>query len=156
MEDLNMLAADCLVVSCCCQCLILQILIFLVLKVPHKLFRRMKEYVRKLRTRKREQARMQRERSKDLEDSFPSLENSFRVLFEGLATDECHSFGSCMREVENELEELSRKGAFSFGSFNDQELRRSLSSCLADDDLDYDVLRYHLIKTFGISNIKFI
>ncbi|KAH0869620.1 hypothetical protein HID58_076642 [Brassica napus] len=37
MEDLNTYAADCVVVSCCCNCLVLQIAIFIFLGLPQKL-----------------------------------------------------------------------------------------------------------------------
>ncbi|KFK39858.1 hypothetical protein AALP_AA3G297700 [Arabis alpina] len=37
MEDLNTFAADCVVISCCCNCIVLQIAIFIFLGLPQKL-----------------------------------------------------------------------------------------------------------------------
>ncbi|KAG8639055.1 hypothetical protein MANES_14G095101v8 [Manihot esculenta] len=57
MEDCNILAADCVVISCCCQCLILKIIIFILLKLPYKIIRKTREYTKKkLRIRYRKQA----------------------------------------------------------------------------------------------------
>ncbi|KAL6006942.1 hypothetical protein ACLOJK_032438 [Asimina triloba] len=52
MEDLNLIAADCVVICCCGPCLVIQILVFLLLKLPSKLARKMKKLMRRRRIRR--------------------------------------------------------------------------------------------------------
>ncbi|KAL2519175.1 hypothetical protein Adt_15422 [Abeliophyllum distichum] len=148
MEDPNMLAADCIVITCCCQCMILQILVFVLLKLPYKLVRKTKEYAKRFRNRKRREKIMQIEMSRYGEDSFRSHGNSFRFQIETLG------FNCCMDEIEKVLEDISNRGEFAFGSFWGGEISRRLSSsCLYEEELDYDVVQCHLIEIFGSVNL---
>ncbi|KAF2321418.1 hypothetical protein GH714_041011 [Hevea brasiliensis] len=118
MEDWNMLAADCVVISCCCQCLILQIIIFILLKLPCKLIRKTKEYTKKkLRTRDKKQAEKRTESVKSrFQDEFVEFhEGSITIQIEELHRG--YGFESCMEEVERVLGDFSQKGEFAFGSF---------------------------------------
>ncbi|XP_048319002.2 uncharacterized protein LOC125418735 [Ziziphus jujuba] len=121
MEDLTMLGADCVVISCCCQCLILQILVLVFLQFPYKLIRKTKNYTMKKLHRhqgRKKQEKNISENNKKM-DGFKSefvggvIGGSIRKRIEG----EEHYCGCCMEEVEKVLEELSLKGEFAFGSF---------------------------------------
>ncbi|XP_075522244.1 uncharacterized protein LOC142555308 [Primulina tabacum] len=153
MEDRNILAADCIIISCCCQCMILQILIFLLLKLPQKLLRKAKQYARKLRTRKRGTKITHIEVVGYDEDSLRNQGNSsFRIEVEGLSPDGTLRLGCSTDEIERVLVDLSNKGEFCFGSFwgRDQG-SRSLSWCLRQEEIDYEDVRPHLIEVFGSS-----
>ncbi|WOH07759.1 hypothetical protein DCAR_0727193 [Daucus carota subsp. sativus] len=105
MEDLNMIAADCIVISCCCQCLVLQILI-----------RKAKQYVKKLRNSKKEANTITRQLSGfSIDEVLRSHSGSFRIKFESILSEEC--CGNCMDEIEKALEDMSGNGEFAFGSF---------------------------------------
>lgn len=148
MEDLNTIAADCAVISCCCQCLILQVLIFFMLKLPYRLFRKTRDYARKLRDRKRRRRRRLVQRRNQEEEK----EEELGYVREGFFLNgNNHGFGCCMDEVEKVLEEFSLRGDFAFGSFWNREISKNFpSSCLANKELDYDdVLHCHLIQIFG-------
>ncbi|KAI0491748.1 hypothetical protein KFK09_026008 [Dendrobium nobile] len=56
MEELNNLAADCAVLSCCCPCLLLQLGIFILFRLPQRLAAKSKRLVmaRKIKRRKLE------------------------------------------------------------------------------------------------------
>ncbi|KAG5240323.1 transmembrane [Salix suchowensis] len=102
MEDLNMLAADCVVISCCCQCLVLQSIIFVLLELPRKAIQKTKAYAKKKLWHRKKEKMLESFRSRDSFDKF--LEGSIRIQ-------------SCIEEVEEVLEEFSQKGEFAFGSF---------------------------------------
>ncbi|PPS09574.1 hypothetical protein GOBAR_AA11066 [Gossypium barbadense] len=100
MEECNMLAADCIVICCCSQCLILQFIIFVFLKFPAKLVKKTKQYAKKkLIGQRRKEGKMK----------------------DGLFQDE-------VQEAEKVLEELSRRGEFAFGSFWGRSLHSGTSS----------------------------
>ncbi|XP_041014200.1 uncharacterized protein LOC121257305 [Juglans microcarpa x Juglans regia] len=151
MEDPNMLAADCVVISCCCQCLILQILIFVLLKLPYKLIRKTRDYAKKrLRQRKKDDDKIT-EREIDQyydDDSFVGMHGeSFRIQVDGLFRDGDHGCGSCMEEVEKVLEEMSQKGEFAFGSFWGRKgSSGSLSTCVAKHEFDDRIVQYQIIE----------
>ncbi|KAJ4916619.1 Uncharacterized protein Rs2_02169 [Raphanus sativus] len=44
-EDCGAFAADCVVLSCCCQCLVLQVTVFVFFKVPRKLVKKIKKFM---------------------------------------------------------------------------------------------------------------
>ncbi|RZB60375.1 hypothetical protein D0Y65_043239 [Glycine soja] len=119
MEDLNTIGADCVVISCCCQCLMLQILVFVLLKLPGKLIRKTREYAKKLRHRKaNNDRRMGREMGSYKDVLLRIHEQSFRIQVEMALTDGAdHNCGGCMDEVEKVMEEFYQKGEFAFGSF---------------------------------------
>ncbi|XP_020229996.1 uncharacterized protein LOC109810834 [Cajanus cajan] len=113
MEDWNMLGADCVVISCCCQCLMLQILVFVLLKLPCKLVKKTRDYAKKkLRQRK---GNTHREMG-SCEDVLVRIrEQSLGIQAEVALTDGAGH--SCMDEVEKVMEEFYEKGEFAFGSF---------------------------------------
>ncbi|XP_073136410.1 uncharacterized protein [Henckelia pumila] len=153
MEDRNILAADCIIICCCCQCMILQILIFLLLKLPRKLLRKAKQYVKKLRTRKRGAEITQFEVVGYDDDSLRSQgSSSFRIEVEGFSPDGTLRLGCCTDDCDRVLVDLSDKGEFCFGSFwGGDQVSRSLSWCLRQEEIDYDDVRSHLIEVFGSS-----
>lgn len=149
MEDRNILAADCIVLCCCCQCMMLQILIFILLKLPHKLMKKMKQYAKKLRARRRATKIMQIKTARNGEDSFPSSHV-------GSLGAESLEFGCCMSEIERILDDLSSRGEFAFGSFwgGGVASDTSFPSCLNHDQLDYEVVGYRLMELFGAANFS--
>lgn len=172
MEDCNTLISDCIIISCCCQCLLLQLLIFVFLRLPRKLARKTKEYAkRKLRNRRRKKQGDQVDEHKAYYygDEFIGLDNnnsnsaksmSLRVLeLEGMAANDqelLHKWGSCTEEVEKVLGELSLKGEFGFGSFwgrdSDIQTRKCYCKCsrslTREDQLDFGshVVKFHFIE----------
>ncbi|KAK7346146.1 hypothetical protein VNO80_20661 [Phaseolus coccineus] len=146
MEEWNMLGADCVVISCCCQCLVLQILVFLLLKLPWKLIRKTREYAKKkLRQRKGndERAKMKIEPG-CYEDVLVRIhEQSFR-------DGEGFSWGGCMDEVEKMMEEFYEKGEFGFGSFWGRE---GTCGCgvpaTVNHHNDENFVRYQIIDLVG-------
>ncbi|KAL3501614.1 hypothetical protein ACH5RR_036063 [Cinchona calisaya] len=151
MEDLNAIAADCLVVSCCCQCLMLQVVVFILLKLPYKLFRKTKKYAKKLKNRKgKEKINVHRRRIGRNDDD---NNQRIHVELEGFSSNDCNRIGCCMDEVEKGLEEFFLRGEFGFGRFLHGEVSLgSFPSCLGSQQLDYDVVNYHLIQMFGSFN----
>ncbi|PON44555.1 hypothetical protein PanWU01x14_266330 [Parasponia andersonii] len=167
MEDFNTLAGDCVVISCCCQCLILQIVIFVLLKLPYKLIRKTKNFAKKkLQQRSRSGERIlinivERElKGKYKNEIVGTIGESRRIQadqqrrfsFEGGYNSNC---GGCMKEVEKVMEELSRKGEFGFGSFwckEEDSDELIFPKCLAKKGFDHDdhrVVKYHLIGMVG-------
>lgn len=150
MEDWNALAADCVVLSCCCQCLILQVLVLILLKFPYKLARKAREYVKKIRHRKREGKIVQKDTGLYKDESLKSHSGSFRIQLERFSLNKCSGCGCCIEEAEKVFNELSQKGEFAFGSFWGGENSESFPiPSIAKHELDYDVVRYKLIETFG-------
>lgn len=155
-HEWTLIGADCLVLSCCCQFLILQILLFVLIKLPRKVFRRIKAYVKMKFGKHRKEALarcaavlmgQQRGRS----PSTASME-SFRL-------DE---LDGCIEEVENVLEEMSQMGEFGFGSFwrgvDDNFLDDDVRLCFVNQQLgyyDHDG-NYHFIPVFGPLALKLI
>ncbi|EOY02198.1 hypothetical protein QUC31_013388 [Theobroma cacao] len=121
MEDCNMLVADCIVICCCSQCLILQMVIFVLLKLPCKLIRKTKGYAKKKLGRGRKgRTRTERVKGGFHDEAVEIHRSSIRIeILEGLACTggEGHGFRCCIEEAEKVLEELSEKGEFAFGSF---------------------------------------
>ncbi|KAE8661385.1 Proline-rich receptor protein kinase PERK10 isoform 1 [Hibiscus syriacus] len=132
MEDCNVLIADCVVICCCSQCLILQIIIFVFLKLPCKLIRKTKRYAKKLiggwRPRKeggkivievemgngglfKDEVQLVRKRCDCM------MSKSVELREGGFGEGQYGIGYCCMQEVEKVLEELSRQGEFAFGSF---------------------------------------
>ncbi|XP_010044313.2 uncharacterized protein LOC104433322 [Eucalyptus grandis] len=151
MEDWNALAADCIVVSCCCQCLILQIAVFILLKIPCRLFQKTKRFAKK-------RFRHSRRRRKSLEKTSYLSEGqlvegpgcSMRDGEDGFFIDVSERGGRCMEEVEKALQEMSQKGVFGFGSFWGRESGGSFSGCVCDHQgFDSSVVQLHLIEIVG-------
>ncbi|XP_071695465.1 uncharacterized protein [Rutidosis leptorrhynchoides] len=94
-QDWNMIGADCVVISCCCQCLMLQLLVFVLLKLPRKMIKKTKQY-------------MKRKFGKRMRDDGKIVRTKMA---------RCAEEVGCMEEVEEVLEELCTKGEFGFGSF---------------------------------------
>ena len=147
-----MLAADCVVISCCCQCLILQIIVFILLKLPCKLIHKTREYAKKkLQQRKKNEKIIEREIIGQYKDGFVEMhgEGSFRIQVDRLSIDGEHGCGTCLEEVEKVLEELSQKGEFAFGSFWGRNGSGSLSTCVAKHEFDTSMVRYQIIEMVG-------
>ncbi|KAL4383122.1 hypothetical protein GQ457_15G005580 [Hibiscus cannabinus] len=158
MEDCNMLVADCVVICCCSQCLILQIIVFVFLKLPCKLIRKTKRYATKklLIGRRRGRGRGGRRKEEGnttiieldsnsivkggvLEDEVQVVTKSCNCMSMSMSHDHLtqavadqYEFGYCLQEVENVLEELSRKGEFAFGSFWGRSSPDSVSVSVSD------------------------
>ncbi|WCJ35719.1 hypothetical protein M5689_016959 [Euphorbia peplus] len=140
MEDCNMLAADCVVISCCCQCLMLQLLIFMLIKLPCKIARRTKKFARK----KLGLIPCRNKRKKVKRDHIIRFDDIERIQVEEFGS------GNCMEEVERILEELSQKGEFSFGSFWGRN--SSPSACIHDHvdkqdiSVDFSVAQFEFVE----------
>uniref|UniRef100_A0A7N0UL19 Uncharacterized protein n=1 Tax=Kalanchoe fedtschenkoi TaxID=63787 RepID=A0A7N0UL19_KALFE len=151
MEDLNLLAADCVVISCCCQCLVLQLLVFLLLKLPYKLFRKARDFAKR-RVRAaggnvgKSLARIVENRVMVRLDSLSSREGSRR------SRSRSRRGKACMEEVEKALEELTRQGEFGFGSFWGQyESVRGSPQTPANSDCNI-ICRFQIIQMIGSPN----
>ncbi|KAI6686242.1 hypothetical protein NL676_032155 [Syzygium grande] len=156
MEDWNALAADCIVVSCCCQCLVLQIAIFILLKIPCRLFQKTKQFAKKrfwCSRRKRKTL----ERTRHLHEGRP-VEGpgcSIGAGEDGIFLDMSGRSGWCMEGVEKALEEMSQKGVFGFGSFWGSESGGSFSGCGRDHQgFDSSVVQCHEIVGSSATNIR--
>ncbi|XP_021846564.2 uncharacterized protein [Spinacia oleracea] len=132
MEDCNTLISDCIIISCCCQCLLLQLVVFMFLQLPLRVARKTKEYAkrklwntRKKKKKKKKKKNQQQDDEQKVEeyDNYNSDDKSgksmsLRLLeLEGMAVNELHKWGTCMEEVDKVFEDLSFKGQFGFGSF---------------------------------------
>ncbi|XP_050372652.1 uncharacterized protein LOC126790457 [Argentina anserina] len=144
MEDCNMLAADCVVISCCCQCLVLQITIFIFFKLPCKLIKKTRAYtMKKLQQRKKKGIVVESRTVYQCENDIVS------ILGESMrSTEEIHSCSCCIEEVDKVLEEMYQRGEFGFGSFwGGGELGFSPTHRLGkDDQFNPSFVRYHLIE----------
>ncbi|EOA24856.1 hypothetical protein CARUB_v10018146mg [Capsella rubella] len=146
MEDLNTFAADCVVVSCCCNCLVLQIAVFIFLGLPQKLVKNTRKCYAKWGINRRIKrmglcCECSRENT-DIDSGWmkESITTMSMVEMEGLR---------CIEEVEQALQEFSKNGEFLFGSFWGQERVQnssSMSNCGNDNfDLRF-VTRYEIIE----------
>ncbi|KAH9772069.1 proline-rich receptor-like protein kinase PERK9 [Citrus sinensis] len=148
MEDWNTLAADCVVISCCCQCLILQVLIFVVLRLPYKIIRKTKQYAKKKLIRHR------RKEGKMIETLKVRYQNkSWEFHVQGDHSGSCsgvqlEGLSSCMQEVEKALEEFSQRGEFAFGSFWGRDNSRSPS---APQEFDQSVVQFEVVEVVSYS-----
>ncbi|TKY58522.1 hypothetical protein E2542_SST15585 [Spatholobus suberectus] len=151
MEDWNMLGADCVVISCCCQCLMLQILIFVLLKLPWKFVKKTREYAKKkLRQRKGNDREMDREMCSYKDVLVRIHEQSIRIQAEmQLTDDEGHKCGGCMDEVEKVMEEFYQKGEFAFGSFWGRKGRPWGVPTIVNDHNDINFEGYQIIDLVG-------
>ncbi|KAK1419812.1 hypothetical protein QVD17_29171 [Tagetes erecta] len=150
-HDWSMIGADCLVLSCCCQCLILQILVFVLLKLPIKVCRKIKHYLKR---------KFGMTRKVALEHCVATVMGQkrgrppYRVAVEGSPRDEP---SSCMEEVEKVLGGMSKRGEFGFGSFwrgdNDDHncLEDDFRICFVNQQLGYHDHdgKFHFIQVFG-------
>ena len=84
MEDCNMLVADCIAISCCAQCLILQIIIFVLRGLRCKLIRKTKEYAKKKlglgRGRKEEKIMIERVNGRLIQDDDDCYSSIFQEM----------------------------------------------------------------------------
>nr|XP_043638556.1 uncharacterized protein LOC122609667 [Erigeron canadensis] len=139
-EDWNMICADCVVLSCCCQCLMLQVLVFVLLKLPSKLIKKTAQYMkRKLGIKIRDGRKMVRMKVARCAEEVIGCQKpreSFRVRARG-ESFRLEGFDGCMEEVEDVLEELSTKGEFGFGSFwrGDGDVGIHFPICLVSQEL---------------------
>ncbi|CAK7326478.1 unnamed protein product [Dovyalis caffra] len=151
MEDRNMVAADCVVISCCCQCLMLQLIVFLLLKLPPKLIQKTKAYAKKkLWHRKKEKKILESVKGR-VQDRFVEFqESSVRIQVDDFHGD--HDCGNCMEEVEKVLEEFSQKGEFAFGSFWGRAGSGTSQTCTAAvHEFDLSVVKFELVEIISTS-----
>ncbi|KAM3705740.1 hypothetical protein ACB098_03G101300 [Castanea mollissima] len=147
MEDWNTLAADCVVISCCCQCLILQIIVFFLLKLPCKLIRKTREYAKKkLRQRRKNEKTIEKEINQGKDDFVGMNGGSFRIQVDRFLVDGDYGCGSCMQEVEKVLEEFSQEGEFAFGSFWGRNRSGTISTCVAKHEFDNSIVQFQIIE----------
>ncbi|XP_021718256.1 uncharacterized protein LOC110685993 [Chenopodium quinoa] len=173
MEDCNTVISDCIIISCCCQCLLLQLVIFIFIQLPRRVARKTKEYAkRKLRKRRKKKHGDHLEMVEDKQkavygDEFVGLDDddkrgksmSLRILeLESMAMNELHNWGSCNEEVDKVLGELALKGEFGFGSFwgRNSEIQTRKNNCYCkcsrsltkEEELDFGshVVKFHLIE----------
>lgn len=117
MEDCNALAADCIIVSCCCQCLILQVVVLILLKLPYRLIRKVKEIISRIRI------KYSKKRARGVDTlSFPCDDLVPPTPGFSIGISDHENYECCMQEIEMVLEDLSKKGEFAFGSFWGREL----------------------------------
>ncbi|KAI3516791.1 hypothetical protein L1887_15830 [Cichorium endivia] len=152
-QDWHMIGADCFVLSCCCQFLILQMLVFLLLKLPCKVYRKTKEYVKRKFGIRRKVARCAAAVIGRQQPPPPR-----RAALEGFRWEELHG---CMEEVEKVLEDMCKKGEFGFGSFwreDDHDLDDNFRICFVNQQLGYqdDGGKYHYIDVFGPLTMQLI
>ncbi|KAE9591788.1 hypothetical protein Lal_00038655 [Lupinus albus] len=140
MEDWNMLGADCVVISCCCQCLMLQILVFVLIKLPCKVVRKTREYAkRKLRKGRRNDREIMGSSYKHV---LLRMHQQSMTTTQALNKDDGfgHNCGCCLDEVEKVMEEFYEKGEFGFGSF---WARKDVPT------LDHSFVKYQIVDLVG-------
>ncbi|XP_074309537.1 uncharacterized protein LOC141644024 [Silene latifolia] len=147
-EDCNTLVSDCIVISCCCQCLILQFVVFVFTQLPRKLARKTKDCYTKKSLRHRKTSGNEGKRTYEQTDDGRSVSMQMLEL-EGNAMSKLHRWGSCLDEVEKVLEGLSMKGEFAFGSFWGGNHQRENGGFLEYGD---HVVQFHLIEVVGINH----
>ncbi|XP_006415898.2 uncharacterized protein LOC18992436 [Eutrema salsugineum] len=103
-EDCGAFAADCVVLSCCCQCLVLQVSVFAFFEVPRKLAQKMKKFLK-------------RRCGKTLQPTMEDDVKEEHCYGNGFAFDEGSSRLNCIEDIEGMLQELSMDKEFVFGSF---------------------------------------
>lgn len=104
-EDCGAFAADCVVLSCCCQCLVLQVTVFVFFKVPRKLVKKIKKFV------KRKCGRTLQPRTDE------DVVKEEHWYGNGVVFEESSSRSTCTEEdIERMLQELSMRKEFGFGS----------------------------------------
>ncbi|PPD90929.1 hypothetical protein GOBAR_DD12132 [Gossypium barbadense] len=132
MEECNMLAADCIVICCCSQCLILQIIIFVFLKFPAKLIKKTKQYAKKkLIGRRRKEGKMKDGLFQEVQLEVVTkscMSMSIELRQAGFGDAQYGVQCCCIQEAEKVLEELSSRGEFAFGSFWGRSLHSDTSS----------------------------
>ncbi|CAA0820167.1 Unknown protein [Striga hermonthica] len=127
--------------------MILQILVFLLLKLPSKLFKKTREYAKKLKARSKKPVIVKLEAQGGLQEKSSRIEIDDFDLVESVRYGE-----KLMEEIERELEEFSGRGEFAFGSFWGRGVcasRRSFGSCFKEAEVDYDDVGYRLMELFG-------
>ncbi|KAL4569296.1 hypothetical protein LXL04_024932 [Taraxacum kok-saghyz] len=136
-QDWNMVGADCLVLSCCCQCLMLQLLVFFLLKLPTKLLKRTIRYMkRKFRSQMRHGGKVVGVNVARCAKEVVGCRKP-RDPMNGRAQVESFRVEGRMEEVEEVLEGLSRNGEFGFGSFwkGDDDVEVYFPICLVKQEL---------------------
>lgn len=151
MEDLNMLAADCVVISCCCQCLILQSIIFILLELPRKVIQKTRAYAKKKLWHRKKEKMLESVRGR-FQDSFDKfLEGSIEIQVDDFHGG--HDCESCIEEVEEVLEGFSQKGGFAFGSFWGRVGSGTSPACIvAVQEFDFSVAQFEVVETISTSS----
>ncbi|CAJ1941944.1 unnamed protein product [Sphenostylis stenocarpa] len=145
------------------RCLLLQILVLVLLKLPWKVIRKTREYAKKkLRQRKGNDDRGKKKKKKKIElGSYEDVlvrihEQSFRVQGEmALRDGEGLSFSGCMDEVEKVMEEFYEKGEFGFGNFWGREGACGCGvppTIINEHHIDANFVRYQILDLVGSLN----
>ncbi|CAN0929900.1 hypothetical protein LINGRAHAP2_LOCUS37327 [Linum grandiflorum] len=133
MEDCNLLAADCVAISCCCQCLILQLLIFVFLKMPRRLLHRTRDYASKklARMRRRKKVETELKESAKLGEMLAQMYHDDESMcidigggIEEFKKSRFVEDHDGMEEIERVLDEYCANGEFGFGSFWRKEVSK--------------------------------
>ncbi|XP_050224766.1 uncharacterized protein LOC126674364 [Mercurialis annua] len=149
MEDRNALVADCIVISCCCQCLVLKVIVFLFLNLPCKLVKKSIKFAKEKFRKKASNTGIElATKGGNGDEHFETCDGSFRIIIEEF--DDC---GKCMGDIEGVLEELSKKGEFAFGSFWGRDGMEN--GVVAKQEFDVSLVQFELVElvhSFGHSN----
>lgn len=148
-----MLAADCVVISCCCQCLILQLIFFILLKLPWKLIRKAKEYTKTKIHRRRKKQKIIKTMKGRYQDEILQCHGGSELTIQV----ESSGLSCCMEEVEKVLEEFSEKGEFAFGSFWGREKSRNSSTNLAPQEFYFSnrIVQFEIVEISASLNYSF-
>ncbi|KAF6169011.1 hypothetical protein GIB67_038508 [Kingdonia uniflora] len=139
MEDWKLLAADGVIISCCCPCLILQCVVFIFFKLPHKLVRKSKVLVRR-RISKRKSKKKTRVIDHEIyRGGQGGGRDHTRTLTEETSFSRDLEYRGAIIEVEEVMEEMYERGEFGFGSFWRREESRSFVEF--DDNVHYQILK---------------
>ncbi|CAO2828428.1 unnamed protein product [Amaranthus hypochondriacus] len=182
MEDCNTLVSDCVVISCCCECLILQLVIFMFIQLPCRVAKKTKEFAKRKLNRKKKQKNgeirvakqsqgidygedLKLNRKKKQKNGEIRVAKQFQGIDYGedfMKLIELHDWGSCNQEIDKVLEELSLRGEFGFGSFwgrnSNVENMKFNYKCkcnknLIEDD-DFEEFGCHVVKFHLIEVIR--
>ncbi|CAN0876662.1 hypothetical protein LINGRAHAP2_LOCUS11435 [Linum grandiflorum] len=124
MDDCNLMAAECMVVSCCsCQCLLLQFLIFLFLKLPRRMLHAAMQRIKMVidvpelaRNNGETYAKMYNtQESMCIDIGGTGTDHDSSKL--NIVDDDLDGKKNCIEEIERVLEDYYAKGEFGFGSF---------------------------------------
>ena len=156
MEDCNTLVSDCVVISCRCECLILQLVIFMFIQLPCRVAKKTKEFAKRKLNRKKKQKNGEIRVAKQFQ-GIDYGEDFMKLI-------ELHDWSSCNQEIDRVLEEFSLRGEFGFGSFwgknsNVENMKfnykcKCNKGLIKDDDYDFEEFGSHVVKFHLIEVIR--
>ncbi|XP_010265345.1 PREDICTED: uncharacterized protein LOC104603096 [Nelumbo nucifera] len=163
MEDADILAADCVVICCCCPCLIIQLIVFVLLKLPYKLAQKSQRFARRKlgKTKWRKKITGGDPYRQVLRRIVEANSSSIQVMGVPVPLNHHHRQHGCgcsMAEIDKVFEELSLQGEFGFGSFWGRKQESGNFSPKLGQDQDQkeyeNVVRYHFIQV--INPLKYL